>query len=584
MKIDNTMSMYGIYNAKTLEKLINTVQEIHNVTSSHEKLFAGEHNPTLFRLLYTDALGIQQYAVNSLLFLRDIQDKYISLYRELITQLCSYVSAIRVLGKGYLPTTLLTPRKLQGILAEVKKSLQHTNPDYTLVLDRLYLYYNMQLVTFGINKDMNLVIQFPVFIQPYIQKPLILYQLETVPVPILDTNTEAQSYTHLKVKKPYLALNSETYISLTNQELRSCKKIGNEFYCEELFIVKHKSSYSHESAIYFNLRTDIIRNNCNFDFYYNKTDVTPTVLDGGDEKILANWPNDKHIICNINNVIPVKIPSHPYVLVNRSILCNCGIEADNHLLESIASCNKKITKLIMYFTINLVFTSYLDMLPNLTESLTLIRDRTHYEQPIPIHLNIPHYDNSLTNRPSKLKEFLDNNIHSTDDKEVFDLQKRHTTPYKNFFLNQMVNIFMFTSSIISIITITLVIYLFCKHKHIRTIVASLILHKAEEIEAKLTTETNNPECGTLAYIGMTLTILSMATVIFLHYRKSRFCRGYRLSNIIKIVLFISDVQNYIQIKLCKTSGSLHLFKIKGMLKPGDIKLNKYYLWDTLEIK
>ena len=62
--------MYGIYNAETLEKLINTVQEIHNVTSSHKKLFAGEYNPALFRMLYTDPLGIQQYAINSLLFLK----------------------------------------------------------------------------------------------------------------------------------------------------------------------------------------------------------------------------------------------------------------------------------------------------------------------------------------------------------------------------------------------------------------------------------------------------------------------------------------------------------------------------------
>ena len=224
MKLDNTMLMYGIYNAETLEKLINTVHEIHNVTPSHEKLFSGEHNPTIFRMLYMDALGIQQYAINSLLFLRVVQDKYISLYRELITQLHTYVSAIRVLAKGYLPNTLLTTRILQGILAEVKKSLHHTNPDYTLVLDRLHLYYNMQLVTFGIDKDMNLVIQFPVFIQPYTQKPLILYQLETVPVLVLDAN-------------------------ITHQELRSCKKIGNEFYCEELFVVKHKSSYSCESAI-----------------------------------------------------------------------------------------------------------------------------------------------------------------------------------------------------------------------------------------------------------------------------------------------------------------------------------------------
>ena len=171
----------------------------------------------------------------------------------------------------------------------------------------------MQLVTFGIDSNMNLVIQFPVFILPYMQKPLILYQLETVPVPVLDLNIKAQSYTHLRFKTPYIALNSETYISLRQQELRSCKKIGYGFYCEELLVVKHKSSYSCESAIYFNLTTDIIKNNCDFDFYFNKTDVTPTLLDGGDEIVLANWPHDKHMICNINNDIPIKIPSHPYV-------------------------------------------------------------------------------------------------------------------------------------------------------------------------------------------------------------------------------------------------------------------------------
>ena len=121
LKLDNTMLMYGIYNADTLEKLINAVQEIHNVTSSHERLFAGGHNPAIFRPLYTDALGIQQYAFNSLLFLRVVKDKYISLYKKLITQLKSYVYAIRILTKGYLPTTLITPNKLQEILAEVKK-------------------------------------------------------------------------------------------------------------------------------------------------------------------------------------------------------------------------------------------------------------------------------------------------------------------------------------------------------------------------------------------------------------------------------------------------------------------------------
>ena len=55
------------------------------------------------------------------------------------------------------------------------------------------------------------------------------------------------------------------------------------------------------------------------------------------------------------------------------------------------------------------------------------------------------------------------------------------------------------------------------------------------------------------------------------------------SNAVKVMIFISDVQNYVPIKLCKTVGSIHLFKIRGMLKTENIKLNKNYLWDTLEI-
>ena len=107
MKLDDTMLMDGIYNAETLEKLIKTVHKIHNTTSSHEKLFADEHNHSIFRMPYSHSLGLQHYSTNSLLYLRIVQDKYIALYRELITQLCTYVSAIRVLVKGYLPNTFI---------------------------------------------------------------------------------------------------------------------------------------------------------------------------------------------------------------------------------------------------------------------------------------------------------------------------------------------------------------------------------------------------------------------------------------------------------------------------------------------
>ena len=54
-------------------------------------------------------------------------------------------------------------------------------------------------------------------------------------------------------------------------------------------------------------------------------------------------------------------------------------------------------------------------------------------------------------------------------------------------------------------------------------------------------------------------------------------------NVVKIMIFISDVQYYVPIKLCKTAGHIHLFKIMEMLKPENIKLNQNYVWDTLEI-
>ena len=283
MQLENSMLMYSIYNVGTLEKLITTVHNIHNTASSHERLFAGQHNPSIFRTLYVHSLDLHHYSINSLLYSRTIQDKYIALYRELITQLHKYSSAIRILANGYLPNTLMTQIKLKEILNEVRKTLEVTNPDYDLVIDRLHPYYNMQLVTFGIDNDKNLIVQFPIFIQPYTQQPLVLYQLETVPVPILDQNDKAQSYMHLQINKPYIALNSETYISLRQQELRTCKRIG-----------------------------------------------------------------------------------YGYVLIIRSVLCNCGIEADNHyLLESLAAYDnsKRSSKLTMYFMINTAFAKLLIYVP-----------------------------------------------------------------------------------------------------------------------------------------------------------------------------------------------------------------------------
>ena len=57
---------------------------------------------------------------------------------------------------------------------------------------------------------------------------------------------------------------------------------------KELFVVKSKSKYSCPSALYFQLDKQTIKDNCIFDYYYNKTNVKPSIFYGGHEIVLAN--------------------------------------------------------------------------------------------------------------------------------------------------------------------------------------------------------------------------------------------------------------------------------------------------------
>ena len=46
------------------------------------------------------------------------------------------------------------------------------------------------------------------------------------------------------------------------------------------FVVKHKSKYSCENAIYFNLSPTVIGENWNFYYYFNNFKIKPAALDG----------------------------------------------------------------------------------------------------------------------------------------------------------------------------------------------------------------------------------------------------------------------------------------------------------------
>ena len=66
------------------------------------------------------------------------------------------------------------------------------------------------------------------------------------------------------------------------------------------------------------------------------------------------------------------------------------------------------------------------------------------------------------------------------------------------------------------------------------------------------------------------------------YRMPMF-RKYHYSNTIKIMILFSDIKSYVPIKLCRTSGSIHLFKLTGSINKENITLHKNTIWDVMEI-
>ena len=122
------MVMYGVYNSDTLEDLINTVHKLHNKTTWNERLFAGQIKDWYH--WYLTSRGVNQYAINSVLFLTTVREKYAKMYERFLNQLKQYSQAIRVLSKGYLPITLLSPSKLNIILQKVRQAVQIKNRDY----------------------------------------------------------------------------------------------------------------------------------------------------------------------------------------------------------------------------------------------------------------------------------------------------------------------------------------------------------------------------------------------------------------------------------------------------------------------
>ena len=227
-----------------------------------------------------------------------------------------------------------------------------------------------------------------------------------------------------------------------------------------MFVVKHRSQHNCKSAIYFDSNAEIIKENCEFQYYYNKTDVKLSVLDGGNEIILTKWPKTKYVVCKDNHEYPIKVPRHPYVLLKRSVLCNCDKHAEDHsLLESIAACPGKQPAMTIYNTVNAIFMHYLHSFKEQLEvpSLDVNQTLTMQEPILPISLHSTPFDNKLLKAPETLKGLVQQ---CRQKGQILNIHKSKTKI--KFFDNIAIDIFLFIAAIISMLVVISIIHIVCK--------------------------------------------------------------------------------------------------------------------------
>ena len=267
----NELLMYGRYNLNSLRGVINTINALHDRQTYYER--AVRQRDFNFRRSDMNAVNCN---FDTMMYLDNAREEHVVTYREAVRAAKDFLDGIAIVTQGRLPWAWISDNQLREILGKVGAMVKRNYPDYVLAATHISHYRDMKMVTFAVDQQTH---SFPAFIKNYKQPPLSLYEVETVPVPILDKNVKANSYSQVRIEKSYIATGTDYYIQFRISELLMCKSIRHIYYSEELFVIKHKSRHSCVSAIFYNLGPATITKNCKFDYYYNTT-VPPVILDG----------------------------------------------------------------------------------------------------------------------------------------------------------------------------------------------------------------------------------------------------------------------------------------------------------------
>ena len=147
------------------------------------------------------------------------------------------------------------------------------------------------------------------------------------------------------------------------------------------------------------------------------------------------------------------------------------------------------------------------------------------------------------------------------------------------------NVFLFIATILSMIAIAAIIHFICKHTKLKALLMGIAFQPVKQTEAIFGIGKEQQNCAAQWYtiVVLTLMILGLIIYIFATTQKCTIFRRRLYSNTVTVMLFFSDVKQYVPVKLCQTVRSIHLFQTCGHLALDQVTLERKYLWDVIKI-
>ena len=123
--IRGRLLLYSKYSLDSLEKIIHTINHLGERVHQMEELLLGkDHSVATQQFLHASSIGRLLFAHKLNIYLTSVQETQLKLYDELERVLREFLSAVRILSKGYLPASLFPPTILHRITSNALQMVQ----------------------------------------------------------------------------------------------------------------------------------------------------------------------------------------------------------------------------------------------------------------------------------------------------------------------------------------------------------------------------------------------------------------------------------------------------------------------------